>query len=281
MIHQNIQLPVHYAGKINNNNTKPYLTTYLLESREDLNKNRKRPLVLICPGGGYEYLSPREAEPIALRMNALGFQAAVLYYTVKPMEFPAAACDLAEAIYYARTHADEWHIYADQIILCGFSAGGHLCATLGCYWNSTLFAPFLPYKNADIKPNALLLSYPVITADKGFCHEGSVQNVLGKSNPSDQERDVVSLEKHVTADVPPVFMWHTFEDQAVPTENTLLFAKALREAGVPFEYHLFAKGSHGLALATDETAENRAELVVPECAVWPELFAAWYKSMQK
>ncbi|MCR5723487.1 MAG: alpha/beta hydrolase [Treponema sp.] len=273
MIHQTIQLPVHYAGTLHTNGTKPYLKTYLLENQEALNKNRKRALVLICPGGGYEYLSPREAEPIAIKMNSLGFQAAVLYYSIKPMDFPAAACDLAEAIYYARTHADEWNVNADQIILCGFSAGGHLCATLGCHWNSGLLSKYLTYKPADIKPNALLLSYPVITADKAFCHEGSITNVLGSVTG---ERETVSLENHVTKDMPPVFMWHTFEDQAVPAENTLRFAQALRKAGIKFEYHLFASGSHGLALSTNETSEKKPELEVPACAVWPELFKAWW-----
>ena len=279
MRHEKILLPRHYDGKLDNGGFEPYLTTYLLDNCADTPSERTRALVLICPGGGYEYLSPREAEPIAVRMNALGFHAAVVTYTVPPKQFPVAACDLAEAVYYARSHADEWHVKADRIIVCGFSAGAHLAATLGCYWNSTLLSDYLPYKSADIQPNALLLSYPVITADKCCCHEGSVQNVLGSKEPSDADRARVSLEQHVSASVPPTFIWHTFEDQAVPAENSLRFAQALREAGVPFEYHLFARGCHGLALSTAETSDNKPELEEPECAVWPELFAAWFKGL--
>lgn len=272
MRHETITLPCHYAGKLNNGGFSPYMTTYLLDNYAEVDENRRRPLVLICPGGAYEYLSPREAEPIALRMNALGFNAAVVTYTTKPRQFPVAACDLAEAVYYARSHADEWHIYADNIIVCGFSAGGHLAATLGCYWSSGLFADYLPYKPTDIQPNALLLCYPVITADKRFCHEGSIENVMGDNCI---DRNVVSLEHHVNADVPPTFIWHTFADQAVPVENSLLFADALRKAGVPFEFHLFARGGHGLALATEETSAHNGNTVEAECAVWPELFARW------
>lgn len=267
-------LPRHYDGQLDNGGFEPYLTTYLLDNYEEVDSNRKRPLVLICPGGAYEYLSPREAEPIALRMNALGFHAAVVTYTAKPKQFPVAACDLAEAVYYARSHADEWHILADRIVVCGFSAGGHLAATLGCYWNSPVLLNFLPYKPQDIQPNALLLSYPVITSDERFCHEGSIVNVMG-SNCID--RSIVSLEKHVSKTVPETFIWHTFADQAVPVENSLLFADALRKAGVPFEYHLFARGSHGLALATEETSARNGNTVEAECAVWPDLFAAWMK----
>ena len=280
MIHQTIQLPVHYAGRLDNNDFKPYLTTYLLDNYADLDPARKRPLVLICPGGGYSHLSVRESEAVAIKMNALGFQAVILHYSVAPMDFPVAACDLAEAIYYARHHADDWHIHADRIILCGFSAGAHLCATLGCFWNTSLLSDYLPYKNADIEPNALLLCYPVITAQKAFCHEDSVQHVLGKSSPTDADRNLVSLENHVTEDMPPVFMWHTVADEAVPAENSLLFARALRRAGVPFEYHLFNRGRHGLGLATAETSKPDGRTVEEECAVWPELFAAWLKGMQ-
>lgn len=287
MIHQTIQLPVHYAGKLHNNGAKPFLQTYLLENYPELDPARRRPLVLICPGGGYEHLSVREAEAVAITMNALGFQAAILHYSLAPMDFPCAACDLAEAVYYARTHADDWHIYADQIILCGFSAGAHLCATLGCYWNTALLAEYLPYRNADIKPNALLLCYPVITADERYCHEGSVRNVLGKNalgkdeKPQPAARETVSLEKHVTGDVPPVFMWHTLADEAVPAENSLLFAQALRVAGVPFAYHLFTHGKHGLSLATAETSKPDGSTVEPECESWVRLFADWYKTIKR
>lgn len=273
MHYETIELPVHYAGKLENNGQRPSLTTYLLDNYESLDLERVRPLVIICPGGGYDHLSAREAEAIAIRFNSMGFQSALLSYSLAPMEFPVAACDLAEAVYYARSHAAEWHVDPNKIICCGFSAGGHLCATLGCYWNTDLFAAYLPYQPEEIKPNALILSYPVITADEELCHKKSINLVLGATQKF--TRKDVSLEHHVSADFPPTFLWHTLADKSVPAENTLLFATALRRAGVPFEYHLFTFGKHGLGLATQETSKPDGSAVEPECAVWIDLFATW------
>ncbi len=279
MIHEKIYLPINYKGKISNSNQKPFITTYLLDNYESLDPNRTRPLLVICPGGGYEHLSVRESEAVAIKMNSMGFQAIIVNYSLAPMEFPAALCDLTEAIVYARSHAEEWHINPQQIIAAGFSAGGHLAATLGCYWKSGLIQDLLPYKPEQTKPNALLLSYPVITADPRYCHEASIENVLGKENLD--ERDFVSLESHVTSDVPPVFMWHTAEDKSVPAENSMMFASALRTAGVPFEYHLFSKGIHGLALATEETSKPDGSTVEKQCQIWPQLFKNWFDATFK
>ena len=278
MIYQTITLPVHYTGKLQVNGQAPALTTYFLENYESLDPNRVRPLVIICPGGGYDHLSPRESEAVALRFNAMGFHAALLSYSLAPMEFPAAACDLAEAVHFVRTHAAEWHVAPDKIICCGFSAGGHLCATLGCYWNASLFADYLPYRPEEIKPDALILSYPVITADEQFCHKKSINLVLGSTQKF--SREDVSLEHHVTNDFPPTFLWHTLSDQSVPAENTLLFANALRRAGVPFAYHLFTHGRHGLGLAIAETSKPDGSAIEPECEVWVDLFRTWWEQMQ-
>ena len=267
---ETIILPVHYSGKVFNSNQKPFLKTYLLETSVPL------PLVLICPGGGYEHLSERESEPVARKMNSLGFHAAVLSYSLAPMEFPAALCDLAEAVATIRGRAAEWNVNPDGIVVAGFSAGGHLAASLGCYWGFGLLDDLVPHSKDEIRPNYMLLCYPVITADVKHCHEGSIRNVLGKNNLD--MRDFVSIENHVEPSFPPTFMWHTLEDEAVPAENSLLLAMALRREGVDFEYHLFQKGCHGLSLATPETAKPDGSCQQKECAVWPELFKAWLDS---
>lgn len=272
MIHEKIMLPVQYREKgIRNNSFTPSLTTYILDNYDEFSAGRKRPLVLICPGGGYERLSNREAEAVAVKMNSLGFHAAVLWYSLAPMDFPAAMLDAAEAVRYVRVHAGEWNVDEKKVILCGFSAGGHLAASLGVFWNKPLVKEFLPYQPEEIRPDGLLLCYPVITAGK-FAHAGSIKNALGEGRFTPED---VSLENHVTADVPPVFMWHTNEDGCVPAENSLMFAEALRRAGVPLEYHLFRSGGHGLSLATKETAWPNGAGIQTECAVWPQLFAAW------
>jgi acetyl esterase/lipase len=266
MIHEKIFLPEH-------GNAKPYMTTYILDNYEEFSTGRKRPVIVICPGGGYEMLSYREAEAVAVRMNALGFHACIVWYTLRPMCFPDALADLAQAVKYIRHHAHEWNIREDRVIAAGFSAGGHLAASLGVYWNTGLLQSRIGCTPEEIRPDGLMLGYPVITAQTGLTHESSILNVLG--NTETYTRDDVSLEKHVTADVPPVFLWHTYEDGCVPCENSLRFTEACRKAGVPVELHLFRRGGHGLSLASAETSWADGSGVQKACSVWPELFAEW------
>ncbi len=278
MIHKTIELPVQYRSRgIENNDFTPRLSTYFPENSEELDSKRKHPLVLICPGGGYAMKAFREAEPVALKLNALGFHTCVLDYSVAPMDFPAAFLDLCEAMHYVRSHAEESHIAAEDITVAGFSAGGHLAASLGVWWNSGLAQQYLPYAAQELKPNRLLLCYPVISSGK-YRHDGSIANVLGPRHDTAENREFVSLEKQVTKDVPPAFIWHTFEDEVVPIQNTLLFASALAEHGVSFEYHVFTKGCHGLSLASPITATADGGMVQEECTPWPELFARWCKT---
>ena len=264
-----IQLPVNYSGKIDNSNQKPFVKTFLIES------GKKLPAVIICPGGGYEHLSEREGEPVAKKMNALGFHAVVLNYSLAPMEFPAALCDLAEAVVLVRKNADAWNIDADKVIIAGFSAGGHLAASLGCYWRSGILQDLLPYTPDETKPNFLLLSYPVITSDENYCHESSIRNVLGKNNLD--VREFVSIEEHIDSNFPETFVWHTAMDESVPLENTLRLVSALRREGISFECHIFERGCHGLALANAKTAKADGSCQEKECSVWPELFRNWFE----
>lgn len=274
MKHEKITLPVRYTSKgINNGGFSPSLTTYIISNDEKIDSNRLRPLVVICPGGGYSWKSPREAEPVALRFNALGFHSCVLDYSVAPMDYPAALLDLCEAMNCIRNHANEWNVDSNQIIVCGFSAGGHLAASLGVLWNTDFIQKYIPLDSKMIKPNALCLCYPVITSGE-YRHDNSIKNLLGKNADEKAMRDFVSLEKAVNDDVPPTFMWHTYEDESVPLENSLLLCVALRKHHIPLEYHMFLKGVHGLSLATEETASNPPR-IQKECSVWPELFAAW------
>mgnify|MGYP002345449634 CR=1 FL=1 len=277
MKHEKIQLPVRYASKgIHNNNFIPILTTYIIDNYGEIDINRVRPLVIVCPGGAYAWTSRREAEPVAIRMNALGFHACVLDYSVAPMDYPAALLDLCEAINYVREHAEEWHVDAKQIIVCGFSAAGHLAASLGILWNSGFIQKYIPLAAKQIQPNALCLCYPVITSG-GFRHDGSIRNVLGSQADNPDMRDFVSLENQVNDDVPPVFMWHTNADESVPVENSLLFAIALRKHHIPLEYHMFLNGMHGISLASEETATKPAH-IQKECSIWPDLFAGWVRT---
>ncbi|MBW3087203.1 alpha/beta hydrolase [Bifidobacterium sp. 82T24] len=255
------------------------LSTFFLENWDTIDPKRKRPVVLVVPGGGYHFCSEREAEPIALRMVAEGFQACVLNYSVAPARFPQSLLELVSAVAYLRFHAEEFNIDPDRIVLCGFSAGGHLCASLGTMWNEPWLVDKTGMPANRFKPNGMILGYPVITSGE-FAHRGSFDNLVGADDPELVER--LSLERRVTADTVPTFLWHTFEDQSVPVENSLLFASALRRAGVHFEMHIFPYGPHGLALANDETTtvgEDAYNQPLAEC--WPGLAAEWIRALPR
>lgn len=266
-----------------------FLKTYLHENFE-YNPDRKRPFVLVIPGGAYNHVGLREREPVALKMNSLGFHAATLHYSIAPMKFPDALIDLANAVALIRDHAEEWHIDSDKIILCGFSAGGHLAASLGAFWNSKFLKDYVSHPAEQIRPNALCLCYPVITSNEKYWHEESIMNVIGSISSENAQKickslkksnmcEVVSIEKNITADFPPTFIWHTVQDEAVPAKNTILLADALYEAKIDCEYHLFNRGKHALSLATEESSAADGSNIEKECAVWPELFKNWVSEL--
>lgn len=278
MRHETFHLDVDYDRlNIKHSGQLPTVTTYFMDTYPEYQKVRKRPLIVICPGGGYNHHSPREGEAIAVKMNSLGYNAAILRYSLAPDEYPCALIELAALVKMAKTNADEWNIDKDRIIVAGFSAGGHLAASLSCMWKEEFLLKALDATGTELKPCGALLSYPVITSGE-YAHRGSFEKLLGTQY--DRLIDEVSLEKRVTKDTVPAFIWHTFEDGSVPVENSLLFAKALRENGVHFELHIFPYGGHGLGLATEETNSKEGNKIQEECAVWPDLFAMWLKNLK-
>lgn len=250
-------------------------TTYLLETPEGV-LAYERPLVIVIPGGGYNHLSAREGEPIALKMNALGYHACVLRYSVSPALYPQALTELAWTMAWIRTHAEQYGIDASRIVVAGFSAGGHLAACLGVFWDSAWLAKAVDADEESIRPNALLLGYPVITSGE-FAHRGSFERLCGEDG---QLASSLSIEHAVTNRMPPAFIWHTFDDEKVPVENSLLLAGAMSRAGVPCAMHVFSHGEHGSALATHETAfMGSSGHIVDEIQVWPQLFQTWFSSL--
>ena len=252
------------------------LTTYLLSQYEDV-RMEPAPLVIICPGGGYEFLSNREAEQFALQWNSRGVHAAVLWYSVAPERFPVALMQLATAVALVHEKSEEWGVNPDQIFLEGSSAGGHLAASYGVFWRKPYLREALGIDEEleeCLRPAGLILNYPVISAGV-YAHEGSFQNLMGEVADDEARREELSIEKQVNADTPPVFLWHGGEDMSVPPENSLLLAIACREEGVPVELHLYMKGGHGLGLANELTQAADGYGVEPSCESWMELAYIW------
>lgn len=270
MVYQTIPIEVNYkkAGLVSRG-FSPTLHTYVQDHLEERGELR-RPALILCPGGGYAFTADREAEPVALRFAAMGYQCFVLRYSVEPMLFPGALLELGQAVKTVRAHADEWDIDSSRVFVCGFSAGAHLAGSLGVLWNRDFVKATLKSED-EHRPDGMILCYPVITAgDKG--HRDSFVRLLGERH--DELCDLISLEKQVSADTPPAFLWHTVEDDCVPVENSLLFAQAMQRHGRPFELHVFPNGPHGLSLSDDSTSVGFAN---EQAAIWPVLADNWMK----
>ncbi len=228
------------------------LTTYIAGTGGELPYNQKRKAILVIPGGGYNFCSDREGEPVAHAFLAAGFNAFVLKYSVSSKsacEWPAPLIDASSAMKYIRDHAEEFHIDPDYIFVIGFSAGGHLACSLGTLWDNEEIETFLGMEKGYNKPTGMILSYPVISAFE-YAHPGSFYNILQDKRQDDDARRAVSLEYQVSEKTVPAFIWTTAEDSLVPPQNSIIFAQAMADAGRPFELHIYPHGAHGSSLCT-------------------------------
>lgn len=272
MIHKKIEIKAHGMEAVGN------LYTYFLDSSIEMRPNEKRPVILMCPGGGYEMTSDREAEPMAMQFLAMGYHVAILRYSVCPVRYPAALLQVAESVLYLKEHADEYHIDPEKIVVQGCSAGGHLAANYGIAWNSPFLTKLMGMENDPERlcVAGLLLCYPVITSGEK-AHEESFRNLLGEQY--EEKKEELSLENQVTPDTPPTFLWHTATDETVPVENSLYFFQACLQQGVSAELHIYPVGGHGLSLANEETCRANGIGVQKECQSWIGLAQAWLEEI--
>ena len=262
------------------------LTSYVCDTNMPI---PPRPALIVCPGGGYGNLSPREGEPIVRRFLAEGFNVFLLEYSVGEKAGNYAPLIEAErAINLVRQRADEDNTNPEKIFIMGFSAGGHLAASSGTLWNIPVVRDAIGVSSGECeeginRPNGMVLCYPVITAGK-YTHDGTALLANGRKRSEGlgaltaEEIERFSLELHVDNTTPPTFIWHTFADQYVPVQNSLMFMNALTEAKIPFESHIFPEGVHGLALCNEETMNKNPNMLQPFAECWAELAAKWMKS---
>jgi len=279
------------------------LQAYILNNSKEFQSERMRPAVMICPGGGFLGTSDREAEPIALRFASMGFHAFVLRYTTLYTEwptdwtnlpperaettYPRPLLDLAKAMSKVREHASEWYLDANKIAVAGFSAGGHLAASLGTHWQDSFLSDELSEPSERFRPNALILGYALldyIAQKREMLKRGdknimalwhlSNQSLMGTPDPTVEQLEALSPKNYVSEQTPPTFIWHTAEDSVAYDVNALNFAAALAEHRVPYELHLFGNGEHGLSLA-DVTTASEPDQIDSDIAVWIELVFRW------
>ena len=244
----------------------PSVHTYIhKECRE------KRPCILVVPGGGYSTVSPTEAGIVAEAYFEKGFQVFVLTYTTDMLMKEALKLqplkDISRAVRYIRCHADDFHIDANHLAVCGFSAGSHLCESLCVHYKDIEDKRYESYSN---KPNAAILSYPLVTAREGEQYD-CFRILLGKNiykeltaeftgipgaGTGAEALEYMRIEKQITEDMVPCFIWQTRDDEVVHIENSMLLVQALQTHQIPYAYHIFSHGQHGLSLANERWASG-------------------------
>ena len=228
---------------------------------------KPRGAVLVFPGGGYNHLAPHESAPVARRINAMGLTAFVVRYRHAPHRHPVPLQDARLAVRWVRFHAEQWNILPDQIAALGFSAGGHLAATLGTDFDGGDPEAQDPVESVSCRPDALVLCYAVVSLGE-HGHLGCVKHLLGEG-ATRQQRDALSAQRLVRSNTPPAFLWHTADDPVVPSWHSLAFADAMIRHHRPVELHIFPHGRHGLGLAEE----------APCVAQWPELCRKWLENL--
>lgn len=234
----------------------------------------KRPAMVVIAGGGYCFIANnREGEPVAINYFAEGYNCFLLDYSInEKAAFPRPVQDVSKAIVHIRRNAEKYNIDPERIYVIGFSAGGHLAASIGTFWAEDWAKADEDMAEGENKPTAVLTCYPVITGDPRYYHQHSIMRVLGyeleAENVSEEDLAKYSVEKNINENTVPTFIWHTFEDTCVPVENSLLYAMALKEKGINFELHIYPKCDHGLSIATRETSWGEPHLINPHIASW-------------
>ncbi len=275
MRYEKIHLKENFAF-LGDEGRDPVVELYLPFNMTEMNRqDQKRPCMVLCPGGGYGMVSQREAEPIALHLLPEGFNVFVLTYSVKPHKFPTQLREVAAVMELIYENADAWNCDVQRVAIMGFSAGGHLAA----HYSTAYDIPEVRQVFPGSKPvQASVLCYPVINAWPGNCHEGSFQNLSGDTYPlSDEVMAKFSCDMLVTERTPPAFLWHTAADNAVPVNNSLLYAQALAKHKIPFGLHIYPAGQHGLATVDAQTNGDLAP-AVQAAQAWLPALKQWLKN---
>lgn len=283
------------------------MTAYIPDPAVGYRMSRRRPGILLAPGGAYLIHATREKEGVALEFLAKGYNVFILEYSIgfpsreakeqgaaalgTSARYPAPVLEMMEAIHYVKAHCDELNLDASRLFMMGFSAGAHVCASCGLFWNRPAFTKqlrFIPQPE-ELKVAGMVLCYPMLNptpekvleindpvrADAALMKEFLFQT----QTPSRQQMDAVDLTKQVTADAIPAFIWHSTDDPVVYAADSTRFVLAMQQNGVRCEYHLFEFGGHGLALANKVYAHSPDE-IQPDIANWTAMADRWMENQR-
>ncbi|MFC6169295.1 alpha/beta hydrolase [Loigolactobacillus jiayinensis] len=281
------------------------VTAYLLANSAEMLRGKRRPAIIINPGGGYFSCSDREAEPVAMYFASLGYQTFVLRYTTysqsglampdlsQPLPvnraslFPRQLLELGQTMLLVKAHVDEWYVDPDKIIVCGFSAGGHNAALYATRWQDDLIAGPLNVEPEQLRPAACIVGYPLTDynlvqqelenktnpMDIAFMKASNVA-LLGEETPNKELLDEVSPTEHISTNTPPMFIWATATDPLGTARQALRLADDLAQHKIDYEVHIFGEGGHGLSLSTQASAGALSD-VSDYVAQWTSLCAKW------
>ena len=243
-----------------------------------------RPCVIVCPGGSYRYHASYEAEPIAMFYYNAGFNAFVLRYSVgdKAANY-APLIEAATTIKHIRENAESYFIDPQKIIICGFSAGGHLAGSAGILWNISEVRDAIGVTDGSApeginRPDGIILCYAVITAGE-YTHRKSIYNIAGREDYDENDVERFSLERHVNESTPPMFIWHTLGDKGVHIKNALQLIDAYADNSIPFEAHIYPNGPHAMALCNKVTWDGKPELLSEHNGTWKDLSVMWINEL--
>lgn len=259
---------------LDDNDENAYLEVYAADKVGDF----VRSAMLVIPGGGYRTVcSEREGEPIAMAFMPHGYNAFVLHYSVKKNPFPRQLVQASKAIKHIKDNAGRYNINPDKVFVSGFSAGGHLAATLGTLWHMDEIYTEVNMPFGCNKPAGMMLIYPVISYKY---HDFSFHNLLMDETPSAQKTDECSIENCVSDKTVPAFILHSSNDEIVDVRNSLTLADALAKNGIQFEMHIYPDAPHGVALGNEITKCSVDKWCNPAIAKWVENAAVWAKGLK-
>ena len=250
-----------------------FLEAYISDKTSDFVRNA----ILIIPGGGYaEVCSDREGEPIAQAFIPYGYNAFVLHYSVGKEPFPSHLIQASKAIKYIKDNAEHYNITPKKVFVVGFSAGGHLAASLGTMWHKEEIYKEIDMPKGYNRPAGMMLIYPVITAKY---HELSFKNLLMDGYDSDEKRHISNIENYVDENSSPAYILHTSNDEIVDVRNSLALANTLADKGIKFELHIYPDAPHGVALGNEITKCGVEKWCNPAISKWIENATVWAESL--